>query len=124
MKAAYVLAAVVPLAAATWDLLELDYIPDILAGDYSQDSSDCEYPAYFTITNLRTSGPSQTNLSTISFGFADTETAAITTCSVESVSDGRNTCDDTDIEFVWELAFVGEDKPEEYKLTMIESICK
>lgn len=124
MKAAYVLATVVPLAAATWDLFELDYTPDILADDYNQDSSECEYPAYFTITNLRTSGPSQTNLSSISFGFSDNETTVTTTCSAETGSEGRTSCDDTDIEFVWELAFVGEDEPEEYKLTMIESICK
>lgn len=124
MKTAYVLAATVPLAAATWNLLELDYVPTILASEYSQDSSDCEYPAAFTITNLRTSGPSQTNLSSISFGFADAESAVATTCSTESAGEGRNTCEDSDVEFVWDLAFVGEDKPEAYKLTMIESICK
>lgn len=123
MKAAYVLACVVPMAAATWDLLELDYTPDV-GDDYSQDTSECEYPAYFTITDLRTSGSSQTNLSTIAFGFSDTETTVATTCTAESTGDGRNSCDDADVEFVWALAEVGEDEPEEYKLTMIESICK
>lgn len=123
MKTASVLACVVPLAAATWDLLELDYTPDN-ANDYSADTSDCEYPAYFTVSNLRTSGPSQTNLTNISFGFADNETAVTTTCSAETASDGRLSCDDTDVEFVWDMAFVGDDEPEEYKLTMVETICK
>lgn len=124
MKAALTLATIVPLAAATWNLFELDYVNDVADDNYSEDTSDCEYPAYFTITNLRASGPSQTNLSTISFGFSDKETAVTTTCSSESSGDGRNSCDDADVEFVWDLAFVGDDKPEEYKLTMIESICK
>lgn len=123
MKSACVLACVVPLAAATWNLFDLDYAPDV-AADYSQDTSECEYPASFTITNLRTSGPSTTNLSTIAFGFADDETLVTTTCTAESAGDGRNSCDNSDVEFVWEMAFVGDDEPEQYKLTMIETICK
>lgn len=124
MKHISTLACFVPLVAATWDLNLLEYASAV-PNDYSADSSECEFPANFTIYNLQTSGPSTNNLSTISFGFVDSETDTIAICTAESVSSERSPCDDnTNVEFIWALSFVGDDTPDQYKLTMIETICK
>lgn len=129
MKTATILACVVPLATATRNAAELAYtLPKGLAAE----TSDCEFPANFTIENLNAAGyvvGNFTKITNVDFTFTDAESGLTTTCELSPNSTNLSPgglyanyqCDSPALTFSWGNTTASGMS---YKLAVSEEICK
>ncbi|ROW10999.1 hypothetical protein VMCG_01052 [Cytospora schulzeri] len=117
MKSVCLITGLLSVAAATKNFHELAYADAIKEGV----AEDCEFPAYFTVTDFKTFTPTSSKDTEVTFGFSDADTQITTTCSLNSTStniaeEGRTpeyACDNSLVDFYWS----------NNKLTMVEVTC-
>lgn len=118
MKSVYIATCLASLAAATTNFEKLAYADSIAKEDVDE---TCDYPTYYTVSNLETYTPTSSNETEVNFGFVDADTDITTTCSLNSTSvdiaeEGRTAkyaCDNSLVEFYWQNS----------KLTLVEVAC-
>lgn len=129
MKTTAILAYVAPLAAATRNAAELHYaLPKGLAAE----SSECEFPANYTITEFMAAGTvsgNTTDIDELVFSFEDTESGFSSTCELNETSTNLSpggafaqyACASPLLKF-----FFGKTSATgtSYKITVSEDICK
>ncbi|ROV97596.1 hypothetical protein VSDG_04550 [Cytospora chrysosperma] len=117
MKSVCIITGLVSLAAATRDFTKLAY-----ANAITEDvAENCEFPAYYTVSDFKTFTPTSSNQTEVTFGFVDSDTNITTTCSLNSTSTNiaeedrtpEYACDNSLVNFYWSSN----------KLTMVEVTC-
>lgn len=105
MKSVCIISGLASLAAATRNFANLAYADAI-----SEDVADnCEFPAYYTVSDFKTFTPTSSGETEITFGYLDSDTNITTTCSLNSTSTNiageertpEYACDDSLIDFYW-----------------------
>ncbi|KUI65994.1 hypothetical protein VM1G_01794 [Cytospora mali] len=119
MKSVYLTTTcLVSLATATRNFAALAYGDAIPKEAVAQ---NCDFPAYYTVSNFKTFTPTSSNETEITFGYLDNDTNITTTCSLNSTSTNiaseystpKYACDNSLVDFYWSNK----------KLTMVEVAC-
>lgn len=117
MKSVCIITGLVSLAAATRNFEQLAYA-DAISEDVAE---DCEFPAYYTVSDFKTFTPTSSSQTEVTFGFVDSDTNITTTCSLNSTSTNiagedrtaEYACDNSLVDFYWS----------NNKLTLVEVTC-